>query len=293
MIKYITPTLTALHNDHEIDVDSCLKLYDNLIANEIDGVAIFGSSGEFPHIALSEKKKLVKAAVPYINKRMQCLIGTGGLCASECIELSNYALEQGADGVMAVSPYYFVLSDESIVSFFSKVATEVKGAIYIYNFPDRTGYSIKPETVLQLAQKHHNIVGIKDTIPDVGHTVELIKTVKSSLPDFEVYSGYDNNFAYNVLSGGNGCIAALSNIRPDICSAWVKSVKSKNFESVQRYQQIFDRLMKVYSFSNPFMAAMKSVLVDKGIFVNDAVTFPYLTLDKSKKQEVRDFLKSF
>ncbi|MDR1380525.1 MAG: dihydrodipicolinate synthase family protein [Tannerella sp.] len=68
MIKYVAPVLTALHNAREIDIESCLKLYDCLIENRIDGIAVFGTSGEFPHIPLAEKKKLIKAAFPRSEK---------------------------------------------------------------------------------------------------------------------------------------------------------------------------------------------------------------------------------
>ena len=134
--------------------------------------------------------------------------------------MSNFAFEQGADGVMVVGPWYFALTDADVMSYFGAVAEQVRGKVYIYNYPDRTGYTISPSVVLELARRYPNIVGIKDTIPDMAHTVELIQTVKGNIPSFEVLSGFDHNFASNVLAGGDGCIAAVSNVRPDLCVAW-------------------------------------------------------------------------
>ena len=74
--------------------------------------------------------------------------------------------------------------------------------------------------MLALAKIHPNIVGMKDTVAGMDHTRELIKVVKSHIPQFEIYSGFDDNFAHNVLSGGDGCIGALSNVVPEICAAW-------------------------------------------------------------------------
>ena len=84
-------------------------------------------------------------------------------------------------------------------------------SIYLYNFPDRTGYDLTPEITLRLVRKYRNIVGYKDTQAGMDHTRELIKLVKGEFPAFEVYSGFDDNFAHNVLAGGDGCIAGLSN----------------------------------------------------------------------------------
>lgn len=292
-MKYITPALTALKNENEIDVESCLRHYDFLISEGIDGVAVFGSSGEFPHLPLEERKKLIKAAVEHIGHRMQVLIGTGEMRAEDCIGLSNYALEQGADGVMVVGPYYFALSDADVTRYYSRVASEVKGKIYIYNYPDRTGYSISPKVVLELARNHSNIVGIKDTIPDMAHTVDLIQTVKSELPHFEVLSGFDHNFAANVMAGGDGCIAAISNIRPDLCVGWRDAMKNGDLSATAKFQRIFNRAMGIYGFTSPFMAGMKSVLVDMGLFAGGTVAFPYQEASDAQKQAIRDFMKAF
>jgi 4-hydroxy-tetrahydrodipicolinate synthase len=293
MIKYIAPVLTALHHEKEIDIDSCLNLYDHLIKNGMDGLAVFGTSGEFPHISLAEKKKLIKAATPVIKDKVEYIVGTGTMNREETIELSNFSFENGADAVMIVSPFYYGLSDESIFAYYSKVADEVKGNIYLYNFPDRTSYSIKPQTVLELAKKHKNIIGIKDTVPDMAHTVDIIRTVKSELPGFQVFCAYDNNFAYTILSGGDGCVGILPNIAPKLFSDWTKAVREKEFDKIGEIQQKVNRLMDILWFHSPFLATTKAVLVDKGIFAKDVMTFPFLSYPAEKRKELTEFMREF
>jgi 4-hydroxy-tetrahydrodipicolinate synthase len=293
MIKYVAPTLTALHNANEIDIESCLKLYNYLIENGMDGLAVFGTSGEFPHLALTEKKKLIKAASPVIKGKAEYIVGTGTMNIDETVELSNFSFENGADAVIIVSPYYYGLSDDSVFEYYSKAASEVKGNIYLYNFPDRTSYSIKPQTVLALARKHSNIIGIKDTVPDMGHTVDIIKTVKPEFPDFQIFCAYDNNFLYTVLSGGNGCVGILPNIAPKLFSNWAKAARNKDFDSLQKCQKKADRLMDILWFHSPFLATTKAVLKDRGIFAKDVMTFPFLSYPEAKMQELREFMKEF
>ena len=48
----------------------------------------------------------------------------------------------------------------------------------------------------ELAHQMPNIVGMKDTVSGMDHTRELIKVVKSQIPQFEIYSGFDDNFAH-------------------------------------------------------------------------------------------------
>lgn len=125
----------------------------------------------------------------------------------ECVELANYADECGLDGVMIISPWYFRLTDEGIYTFYSQIARRTAAKIFIYNFPERTGYSVSPEVCLRLASEFPNIIGLKDTIPDTNHTSQVIRQVKSEVPYFEVYAGYDNNFAHNVLAGAMDVLA--------------------------------------------------------------------------------------
>ncbi len=292
-MKFITPTLTALRNRNEIDIESCLRLYDSLMNAGIDGVAIFGSSGEFPHLPLSERRKLISAACRHINHRMQVLIGTGDMRAEEAIELANFAFSEGADAIMVVGPWYFALTDDDVLRHFGSIAAGVNGPVYIYNYPDRTGYSISPKVVLELGKTFPNIVGIKDTTPDMLHTVALIQTIKPELPNFEILSGFDYNFACNVLSGGDGCIAAISNIRPDLCVAWRDAMAAGDYAATARYQKIFNDIVAVYGMTSPFMSGVKSVLVDMGIFASDTMASPFTEASEEQKAAIRDFLGSF
>jgi len=293
MIKYITPVLTALHNENEIDIESCLKLYDHLISNDMDGIVVFGTSGEFPHLSIAEKKKLITAAAPVIKDKAEFIVGTGSMSVGETVALSNFSFDNGADAVIIVSPYYYGLSDESIFAYYAKVASEIKGNIYLYNFPDRTSYSIKAQTVLELIRKHKNIIGIKDTVPDMAHTVGLIRTVKPEFPDFQVFCAYDNNFAYTILSGGNGCIGLLPNIAPRLFTRWAKAAREKDFGTVMEIQQKVDRLMDILGFHSPFLATTKAVLVDQGIFANDGMTSPFISFPAAKRKELRTFMEEF
>ena len=68
----------------------------------------------------------------------------------------------------------------------------------------------------------------------MSHTRELIKMVKSKIPTFEIYSGFDDNFAHNIMAGGDGCIAALSNVVPEICAAWVKAFRNNDLEGIAK-----------------------------------------------------------
>lgn len=103
--------------------------------------------------------------------------------------------------------------------FYDKVCGKIKGKVYLYNFPVRTGYDISPQTTLELLRSYENITGYKDTVAEMEHTRALIQTVSEKFSDFEVFSGFDEFMLHNMLSEGSGCIGGLSNIYPELASA--------------------------------------------------------------------------
>ena len=271
---YLTPAITLFHEDGSLDLESQRKLFENLIQQGIDGILVEGSSSEFFAMPMDQRRQMAKFAIEAVDHRVKLIMGTSHMVADEIVNFSNYCLDAGADAVMILPPYYFHFGAEALLQYYDRLAKEIHGPIYIYNFPDNTGYTIPPETVLQLALMHPNIVGLKDTIMGMDHTRELIKIVKSRVPSFEIYSGFDDNFARNVMSGGNGCIAALSNLVPEITSAWVRAFRENDLEGIALGQQKIDRLMDLYSIRSPFLPVLKEAIKLRGIASSSAGTFP-------------------
>lgn len=280
--EYITPAVTLFQKDGKPDFGNLGKLYEHLIAGGVTGILVLGSIGEFFAIPKEDKKEIIRFAVTAVKGKARILIGTNSMMPGETVELSRFAFGCGADGVVVVPPYYFTLSQESIYQFYADLAGSVEGEIYIYNFPDRTGYEISPEVMLRLAKEFPNIAGCKDTIPGMGHTREIIKLVKPVRPDFKVYSGFDDNFAYNILSGGDGCIGGLSNVIPGFFKGWIDAFSADDLKGIAERQQTVNRLMDIYNVGTPFVPYIKAAMVELGIIDCADATFP---LPKATKEE--------
>ena len=291
MAKYITPAVTPFLEDGTIDIKGAQALYEHLVAGGIDGILIFGSIGEFFAVPVGQKKQLVQAAVSQIAGRVQLIVGTADMIVDNVISFSNWALDAGADAVMVVPPYYFWLDGTQIEEYFDYLARKIHGKVYLYNFPDRMGYTIPPAVVRSLAQKHPNIAGMKDTITGMDHTREVIKAVKPVRPDFEVFSGFDDNFAHNVLSGGDGCISGTSNFAPTFCSGWVDAVKREDWDASAKYQQKMNRLMDIYSIGSSFVPVIKKAAQMCGVPISARSSFPFREPDEKQEKKLREILE--
>lgn len=284
--NYYTPVVTIFDKNGNIDKEENKKVYDFLIENGIKGILILGSTGEFYTMPLEEKKEFVKMAISYINNRAKIFIGAGSCNLEETIEFGNFALKNGADGLMVISPYYFCHSQQEIVSYYDTVAKNINGNMYIYNFPDRTGYTISPESLKELLFKNKNIVGIKDSVVSMSHTRKLLTTVQEDYPNFEVYSGFDENLMHNRMSGGAGCISALSNIFPEICVAWTEAILKEDLSLIFKYQKIINKLMDLYEINQSFISTLKKGLVLRKIIKNDYSRKPVMTLSEKETEKL-------
>jgi 4-hydroxy-tetrahydrodipicolinate synthase len=283
--------LTALNLDGTVDFDGMHREYERLIKAEIDGIVILGSSGEF--YAFDEKTilEIVEDAVKYVDKRVKLFAGTGRMSMDETIRISNTAVELGVDAVMIVGPYYIQTSPRGIYEYYNTIAKEINGDIYIYNYPENTGYDVSGDTILKLIEENSNIIGLKDTVPAAVHTEDLIVKIKEKHQDFKIYTGYDNNFVSVVLSGGDGCIGALSNVVPEICKGLAIDIKNGDLESITVKKRFIDRLMELYTVSVPFMPAMKYLLNSMGVTMTEYCFYPAEWLDLRQIERVESLKK--
>ncbi len=288
--KWITPVVTALDKQGHVDVEANLRIYDFLIENGMDGILIFGSIGEFFAIPMEEKRELLKKAIAHIKGRVTVYAGTCHMELDQCVEFSNYALELGADGVMVISPYYFSLPDSGILNFYDRLAEGIQGNLLLYNFPDRTGHDLSADLIYDLVSRHENIVGIKDTVSTMGHTRGIIQKVKKDYPNFQVFSGFDEFFGHNVLSGGDGCVAGLSNFAPEVASAYARAARADDLAGMVQCQQKVDSLMAIYDVAPQFIPIIKKAMVLRGIEMEPVCTQPLLEATQEETEKIREIL---
>lgn len=289
--QFITPVVTAFDNNFNLDIKANRRIWDFVIEGGINSILIMGSTGEFFAMTMEQRKELIISAKMHIGDRARLIVGTGCMRLEDTIKLSRFADKNGADGIIIVPPYYFALSQESLESYFDAIAEEIDTKIYLYNYPERTGCDLTSELMLKLRKKHDNIVGCKDTVVDFAHTRNLIDTILPEYPDFEIYSGYDDNFARNVLSGGSGVIGGLTNLAPEIGSGWVEAFDENDIEKISHYQKQMDILVQLFEFGVPFVPLVKRGMILRGIEMDDICTLPLQKPNSVQNKKIKEILK--
>ena len=289
--SYITPAVTLLDAQGQPDLEGNCALYEHLIRGGVDGILVLGSIGEFFALPLAQRRRLAFRAIEAVAHRTRLIIGTASMIYEDVVSFSNECVERGADAVIIVSPYYFPLDDDSVYAYYSALAQAIHGRIYLYNFPNRTSYSLSAQVVKRLALTYPNIVGIKDTIPGMDHTRELIEAVKPLRPDFEIYSGFDENLTANVAAGGDGCIAGLSNLYPEICARAARMLREKNVDGIVTGQRLIQQLFALYAIGSNFIPVIKEGVCMRGVAGSSRCSFPLPDMTQAQKQALRELMQ--
>lgn len=288
--EFIVPVVTVFDEQGQVDLEANIQVWNGLIERGVDGILLHGSNGEFFTLSAAERTQLIEAAVAATRGKVKLIVGTGTNAVDETVALSNRALELGADAVMVITPFYFGLGHQGIVEYFCAVASQIEGDVMLYNFPARTGNDIDADAVRQIVTRCPNVVGIKDTVTDMGHTRAIIETLADVAPEFIVYSGFDENFAHNGLAGGNGCIAALANIYPELTHAWAEALGVADWERVEKIQHVIDKLADVYTVAPLFVPAVKYAMSVRGLPVKPICRSTILELTDDQKAQVEAIL---
>ena len=135
---------------------------DRSIGGGVHGVVVNGSTGEFTALTSDERRRAVEIVVDQIGGRVPVVAQTGAASTAEAVRLSRHAESAGADIVMALTPYYEVLSEREIKAYFRTVAGSVNLPVMLYNIPGLTGIDLLPDTVGALAREVENIQYVKN-----------------------------------------------------------------------------------------------------------------------------------
>src|SRR5918912_484419 len=161
--RLLTAMLTPFTEDGAVDYGAAQELARRLCADGSDGGVVAGTTGESPTLSDDEKVELVrrvKEAIPHAN----VVAGTGGNDTRHSIELSERAMEAGADALLCVVPYYNKPPQEGMYQHFRELARV--GPVIMYNIQGRTGVNMTAATTLRAAGER-NVIGVKEASGDI------------------------------------------------------------------------------------------------------------------------------
>ncbi len=181
----LTAMVTPMVVDGSVDYDGVAALAEYLVAHGNDGLVVNGTTGEAPTTSDDEKLRILSAVIEAVGSKATIVAGVGSNDTAHSVELARAAERAGANGLLAVTPYYNKPPQTGIAQHFIELADSVELPIMLYDIPGRTGTPIEWQTLVELSG-HRNIAAVKDAKGDLESVVEVLRRT-----DLVWYSGDD------------------------------------------------------------------------------------------------------
>lgn len=278
-----TAIVTPFDKQGRVDYARLKALVELQVEAGVDGIVPVGSTGESSTLDFDEHRAVIRTVVEAANRRVKVIGGTGGNSTSEALQLTRWAIEDGADATLQVTPYYNRPSQEGLFRHFAAVA-DLGIPVVLYNVPSRTAREIAVETVVRLAQ-HPKIVALKES---GGSTDRVSAVVKQC--DITVLSGDDSMTLPMMAIGAKGVVSVASNVAPGQVANLVKLALAGRWDEARReHLRLFSLFTDLFIDTNP--VPVKAALAMMGR-IEEAYRLPLCPMSDALKAKLRETLRS-
>jgi len=250
----IPPTLTAFDGTENVDYGGTAAQAEFVVDQGVHAVFPLGTNGEFPLLSGDERERVVETVVDAVGDEVPVIAGVGAPGTRETVEHAERAARAGADGLVVVTPYYFPLEHDGAVEHYRQVAGAVDLPIYVYHIPPRTGNTLAPETMREIATID-GIAGLKDTSEDVP----WLDRVMADNPNLTYLAG-SNALLYTGLElGCSGMVSSVANVFPKLVVNLYDAFDEGDRTRAQELQRQVLGVIAAFD-RGPYMAAVKTAL---------------------------------
>jgi 4-hydroxy-tetrahydrodipicolinate synthase len=248
IIGAMTALITPMKDD-KLDTQTYQKLILRQIKHGIDVVVPVGTTGESATLSHNEHKQCIEIAIDTCkNTNTRVLAGAGSNSTKEATELAKFAESAGADGVLAVTPYYNKPTQEGLYEHYKTIASNINIPLLTYNVPGRTSVDLLADTVIKLVENVDNIYGVKEATGSIERAVEIL----AKNPSVVVISG-DDAINYPLMANyAKGCISVTSNLLPDKISTLIHTGLAGQFDTSKAINdELYNINKALFVESNP------------------------------------------
>lgn len=238
--------MTPFDENEELD-EKALRESLRHVVNKLKGEdAVFiptASTGEFYAMNDEECRKVAKIAVEEVNGEFPVMVGTARAGTKATLEMSKYAQDVGADGVMIVLPYYHLVTKEGIYRHYKKIAVNLDIGIMIYNNPVVSKLWIPPDLMARLS-KIENIIADKENTANAVAYYWMRKAVDPE--DMVIVCGLGQMmYQFEALYECPAYVTELANYAPEIAVGFYKAAVQKDFNKLT---ELADKIAPYHEF---------------------------------------------
>jgi dihydrodipicolinate synthase/N-acetylneuraminate lyase len=264
----------------EADAATLLEYLDRVADAGVDGLVLFGSTGEFIHFDAAERMRVLALAIR--RSRVPILVNVSHSTLAGALALAENAVEAGAAGLLLMPPYFYRYNDEQIAAFYRAFAQQLSGkaALYLYNLPMFTNPI--PPAVAEELLRSGAYIGIKDSTLDWA-SFERLLALRGNV-DFSLLVGNEVLYSRGRIAGADGIVSGVAAAVPELLMAMERAIRASDSDRAERLNKRLEEFLE-YVNKFPATAAIKQTANARGWRVGDLV----LPFDERTRHEFTAF----
>ncbi|HEX7051455.1 MAG TPA: dihydrodipicolinate synthase family protein [Longimicrobiales bacterium] len=194
------------------------------LAAPVDGIVLFGSTGEGVLLDLEERQRLIGFARDLVPPGTPLVVGAGAESTRATIRLVRALADAGAEAALVAPPAYFgsTLTPAALRDHFRAVADAAPIPILVYHIPKFTHVTLDAGLVGELA-RHPNIAGLKDSSGDIKRFADYSSACAG---ECSLFIGSGALFYTALELGAAGGIVALGLLAAEGCAAILRHFRA-------------------------------------------------------------------
>ncbi len=226
--------VTPLKDDYSLDLPTFEKVLDFHVRTGAPAISWPHHKGESLSLTIPERKRFAEAAVKVVAGRVPVTVHVSALAVEDTMELARHAQEIGADGILAITPYFWTPTREAIHDYFVRLCTSIDLPVLSYNSPSYlAGVEITGDLMSRLIERLPNFVGVKEASFNSEKFLEISRVALALRPNFALLTGVEFLLP-SVPLGGVGSYSAAGSICPNLCAAAVRGLHGRRLAARAR-----------------------------------------------------------
>ncbi|MBV9156131.1 MAG: dihydrodipicolinate synthase family protein [Acidobacteriaceae bacterium] len=211
-------------NSVEADCGALFDYQDVVVRAGVDGLVLFGSTGEFVHFDLAERKRVLTLVTR--RSRAPVLVNVSHSTLAGAVDLAENAIAGGAAGLLLMPPYFYRYTDDQVFAFYEQFVklTGKSAAVYLYNLPFFT-HPISASLAERLLGSGV-FAGIKDSSGEWG-MFEALRGIRDAVP-FKLLIGHESIYLRGRLAGADGIISGVAAAVPELLVAIDRAIRASD-----------------------------------------------------------------
>ena len=264
----------------EIDSGVFFDYQDAILRAGVDGLVLFGSTGEFVHFDVSDRMHV--AGLLCKRSRAPVLVNVSHSSLDGAIELAESALSADAAGLLVMPPYFYTYRDEQLLAFFEQFSAilENSSPLFLYNLPFFTNPLRYPLIESLLVSGRY--AGIKDSSGD-QELFQLLAALHKQHP-FIWLAGNESLYMQSRIAGAEGTVSGVAGAVPELIVAINRAINTGALDVAERLNRL---LQEFLGWINRFPAtiAIKQAAVVRGWKLDQSA----FRFDQATQDELRSY----